>query len=333
VVASSGPVETGVFVLGMHRSGTSAVTRLVNLLGPIVPPDEDLVQPTEKNPKGYWESEALVNFQERVLAAVGCHMSCPAPLPSGWERDPRLDTLRRDAPSAVRAVFPTTPWVWKDPRHCLAFSFWQDALDVRPVVVLVNRNPLEIAASAQRIRNEQTKVYTLALWERYLREGLREIAGLRVLVVQYEDVLPDPLGWCGKAHDFLARAGVPVHSPEERDVLPFIDSELRHTAFTSSDFLADPDVTDAQRALYSALEELEGGHEELAQVALPPESATTEALLSERRRALELRRKLDSERTSSWSSKLKRSKYAAPARPLYARGKRLLRALQGGDSA
>ena len=62
------PVEVGVFVLGMHRSGTSAVTRLISLLGLGTPPEEDLVQPTDENPKGFWESESLVAFNDASCA-------------------------------------------------------------------------------------------------------------------------------------------------------------------------------------------------------------------------------------------------------------------------
>lgn len=311
----------------MHRSGTSAVTRLISLLGPHTPPEHDLVQPTAKNPKGYWESEALVNFNERVLAAVGSDIGCPLELHRGWEEDPRLDALRRDAPAEVRSIFPAAPWVWKDPRHCLVFSFWKQALDVQPVVVLVNRNPLEVTASAQRLRTDQGKVYGLALWERYLRQGLAQIAGLPVLVVRYETVLPEPLAWCERAHDFLASAGVPVHDARAEEVAEFIDVELRHTEHTRDDLFADPDVSQAQRALFDALEALEGAHEVFVPPSLPDESATTDALLTERRRVLALKHELEVERSSRWRARLRKSRYAAPARPLYARGKSLLRAL------
>ena len=67
------------------------------------------MQPTDKNPKGYWESEALVNFNERVLAAVGCDMGCPIALEPGWEKDARLDPLRQDARRAVRRSFRSLP--------------------------------------------------------------------------------------------------------------------------------------------------------------------------------------------------------------------------------
>jgi hypothetical protein len=325
----SDSVGVGVFVLGMHRSGTSAVTRLISLLGLGTPPEEDLVQPTDKNPKGYWESEALVNFNERVLAAVGCHMGCPVALEPGWENDPRLDSLRADAPRAVGEIFPVTPWVWKDPRHCLAFAFWRSVLAVKPVVVLVNRNPLEITASAQRVRNEQGKIYTLALWERYLREALGQVAGLPVLVTNYSDVLSGPIDWSARTQAFLIGSGVPARPSAEDEVLAFVDTTLRHTSFDRGDLLRDPDVSEAQRALSSALNDIEGGYASFSPPPLPDETPTTEALLTERRRAVELKRQLVLERRSSWRWRIRSSRYAAPARPIYARGRRLLKTLQG----
>jgi hypothetical protein len=322
-------VAAGVFVLGMHRSGTSAVTRLISLLGLHTPPDEDLVQPSAKNPKGYWESESLVAFNERLLRAVDCDIGCPVVLSPGWEDDPRLASLRQEAPAVVRAVFPAMPWVWKDPRHCLAFSFWRRALEIDPVVVLVNRNPLEITASALRVRSDQGEVYALALWERYLRQAVAQIAGVPVLVTSYADVLSAPLAWSERAQAFLAGAGMAARPPSEPDVLEFVDSELRHAAFSREDFLGHGDVSDGQRALFEALEGLEGRHDEFSPPALPDETPTTEALFAERRRALELKRELDEERRSRWGTRLRASRYTSPARPLYARGRRWLRALQG----
>jgi hypothetical protein len=322
-------METGVFVLGMHRSGTSAVTRLISLLGLHTPPEEDLVQPTAKNPKGYWESESLVAFNERLLWAIDCDIGCPVALEPGWERDPRLDPLRDEARKVFHEVFPHAPWVWKDPRHCLAFAFWRSVLEVDPVVVLVNRNPLEITASALRLRREQGKIYALALWERYLRQALTQLAGLPVMVTDYAQVLAGPLAWSEQAHAFLTGAGVPAHAHRDDDVLDFIDTELRHTEFTGADLLDDPDVSDAQRGLFAALAELEGRHDSFSAPALPDETPTTEPLLAERRRVLQLSRELDSERRSRWGSRLRASRYTAPARPLYAGGRRLLKALQG----
>ena len=324
-------MEAGVFVLGMHRSGTSAVTRLINLLGVRTPPEDDLVQPSEKNPAGYWESESLVAFTIRVLDTVGCDFRCPVALEPGWENDPRLDPLREDARAAVRRVFLTAPWVWKDPRHCLAFAFWRTVLPVQPVVVLVNRNPLEIAASMHRARSDEGKIYALALWERYLRQALGQITGLPVLVASYGQLMSAPLASTKRTHAFLTGAGVSAYPPREDDVLAFVDARLRHAEFTRTDVLDDRDVSDAQRALFSALEELEGSHVDFSAPILPDETPTTDALLAERRRALQIKhdlgRLLDIERQSRLTSRLRGSKFLAPARPVYASGRRLLKAL------
>lgn len=277
-------MDVGVFVLGMHRSGTSAVTRLINLLGVAAPRESDLVPANEKNRRGYWESMSLVQFNTRVLAAVDCDMSCPIALERGWERDARLDRARAEADQAVRWAFPTAPWVWKDPRNCLSFAFWRATLDIKPVAVVVHRNPLEIVASALRARPER-KIYILALWERYLRQALAQIEGLPVRVTSYGSVLADPLAWCEETRAFLGRAGVNVEEASEEQVLDFVDSDLRHAAFSVPAFLEDLEVSDAQRALFLRLTELAGHHDEFSTPALPPETPTTEILLAERRRA------------------------------------------------
>jgi hypothetical protein len=111
-------------------------------------------------------------------------------------------------------------------------------------------------------------------------------------------------------------------------VLEFIDTDLRHTEFKGADLMQDAAVSDAQRRLVDVLEDLRGAHDEFAVPELTAETPTTEALLVERRRALELKRELDRERQSQWSSKLRTSRYLSPARPLYASGRRLVGALR-----
>ena len=44
-----------IIVLGMHRAGTSAVTRLINMMGAYLGPNNLLMPASSDNPKGYWE--------------------------------------------------------------------------------------------------------------------------------------------------------------------------------------------------------------------------------------------------------------------------------------
>lgn len=316
-------------MLGMHRSGTSAVTRLISFLGLSTPEGQDLVPPSDKNPKGYWESMSLVALNARVLAAVGSDMSCPLPLAAGWENDPRLDDMREPSLHGFRAAFPKTPWVWKDPRNCLTFAFWRSLLGIPPAVVLVHRNPLEIVASSLRLRRDESKIYVLALWERYLRQALYDLEDVPVLITSYRELLAQPIAWCEQTRHVLARTGLSVHEPRAEDVRSFVDHGLRHSEFTRDDFLGDGDVSDGQKELYLTLERLEGDHDRFSRPALPAETPTTEVLLSERRRALQakldLARVLEAERESRRWARVRTSTYAAPARRVYANVRRFRR--------
>jgi hypothetical protein len=287
-------LNVGVFVLGMHRSGTSVATRLVNLLGIPTARDDDLVPPSRDNPTGFWESSSLVVFNERLLSAVGSELSCPVALDPGWERDHRLDGFYREGRQIFRRAFPHEPWVWKDPRNCLTLPFWLRALDVSPVVVLIHRNPLEIAES-YRVRYAEEKEYSFALWERYVRQALGALSELPVLVTSYERLVASPVDWCRQMSSFLVHSGIPVDPIPEPEVLGFVDSASRHVRFTRSDFEEDDVASEAQQMLFRTLENLAEAHDRFSAPQLVPETAATEVLLSERRRAV--REQLERKRT------------------------------------
>ena len=54
------PISTPIVVLGMHRSGTSALTGMLHSLGIHLGPEEDLKSPQKDNPQGFWENNTLV---------------------------------------------------------------------------------------------------------------------------------------------------------------------------------------------------------------------------------------------------------------------------------
>jgi hypothetical protein len=61
-------------VVGMHRSGTSALTRVVNLLGAALP--SQLLQldpdtPLETNELGFWEGFEANTLNNEFLASIG----------------------------------------------------------------------------------------------------------------------------------------------------------------------------------------------------------------------------------------------------------------------
>jgi hypothetical protein len=82
-----------VCVLGMHRSGTSVVTRVLNLLGVFLGPEDRLIRPATDNPRGFWEHGPIMRLNQRILARLGGHGFKPPACVPGWERSAAFDPI------------------------------------------------------------------------------------------------------------------------------------------------------------------------------------------------------------------------------------------------
>lgn len=148
-----------IVVLGMHRSGTSFVTRAINLLGAHI--GDDLIGKSNSNPAGHWEHTYSLEINRRLLEMAEAQ----------WD----------DPPNNVKAGFiskfriklflinlhkgGTTTAVWKDPRTLLTFSVWIEEI-ANYIPVFVFRHPSSVCSSLQR-RNGFTKDKSLNLWLEY----------------------------------------------------------------------------------------------------------------------------------------------------------------------
>ena len=138
-----------IFVIGMHRSGTSAVTASLAALGIALPEESNRIAASQWNERGNLESRALTDFNDRLLASQGGTWSGPPELPPGWEADPALDSWRAQAGRAFAKFLPSPPMVWKDPRNCITLPFWRTVVAEPLAAVFVYRDPLEVARSLQ----------------------------------------------------------------------------------------------------------------------------------------------------------------------------------------
>ena len=78
-------------VLGMHRSGTSALARVLSLRGAALP--RQVLPPNAGNEKGYWEPERVVALNERILQSAGLAWNdafAPGALEVAGAIDPRF---------------------------------------------------------------------------------------------------------------------------------------------------------------------------------------------------------------------------------------------------
>jgi hypothetical protein len=248
------PGPAGVIcTLGVHRSGTSLVSRMLNLLGVHLGPDARVMTAGEDNPKGYWEHRPFVDINDDILARFGGRWDVPPVFPPQWFRDPRLEDLRAKARQLMAEDFATTAlWGWKDPRTSLTLPFWQDVIGPMRYVICV-RNPAAVVDSLVRRGNGMTCDKAEQMWIGHMQAILSGTSGQPRLFVFYEDILDD---WPQALRELAAFVGDPQRADDPRvheGVSRFLEKELCHHRPSLEDLLRDPRLSFATRSLYLAL--------------------------------------------------------------------------------
>jgi hypothetical protein len=217
-------------VVGMHRSGTSAMASALARLGLALPDETDLITAGPANERGYWELRRFVTFNDRVLTYLDGNWFMPPKPGADWElsREPELVDLRSEARDFYLREFREPHMVLKDPRLCITLPFWRQIFDRPPVAVLTLRDPLDVARSL-RTRNNFPLSFGLALWRRYVQESIRSVAGLPVFIARYEHFLADPRTHIDELNAFLSAHGVAIASAQQIEhAVDAFEPELRH---------------------------------------------------------------------------------------------------------
>lgn len=250
-------------VLGMHRSGTSALARVLNLMGAYFGPEGISSGANKENPKGFWERRDVRSINDSVLHAVGCD----------WNRVSDFDL--RSLPADVIQAFDSQasklvldldahrPWLIKEPRLCLTFPLWKKFLEV-PVCLHILRHPVEVAASLLT-RNQMQISVGLALWEAYVRSALASSKDLPCVAVSHHRLMINPVTEVERLYARLSELGVPgLRMPSGHELRAFIDPELYRERSEKSEL---QQYTDApQVAIFEALDaDLSTGRECIGQ--------------------------------------------------------------------
>lgn len=185
--------RNAILISGMHRSGTSALARILNLLGadagsgllPAVRGDND---------SGYWELREIVALNNECLEHFGLSWRDPGPMPEDWLGDPWLDGWRERAGSLIRREFPDTAlFLIKDPRLSRLLPVWREVLErggIQPAVIIMLRHPLEVVASLLRRPNARMSAFQgHRLWLRYLADAEVGSRDLPRAWVRYDHLL------------------------------------------------------------------------------------------------------------------------------------------------
>ena len=134
-----GNLQMKIFIMGMHRSGTSLVTGLLQRCGLYL--GNNLLMTAKDNPKGHYEDRKFINLNNQLLLNNGGH----------WRNPPEALNYGGIRKKMERFLdsWPTDRLVgFKDPRICITFPLWYNLIHPEPIkVVYVSRPFVEIAQS------------------------------------------------------------------------------------------------------------------------------------------------------------------------------------------
>ena len=215
-----------ILVLGMHRAGTSAITRVLRAGGFACGDEEGLVGPRPENPAGFLERRDFVGLNDRLLASLGWTWDGPAAEP--LRPPPARAALVHEARTLVaRDLAPWSPWVLKDPRISLLLPWWRQVLLDRFIAVVPVRPPAEVAWSLW-VRDGLPLPLGGALWAAYHRHLAAGLEGLPVITVGYPALTTDPGGVVGEIFAALRRLGIePPPAAGETEAAAAIEPILR----------------------------------------------------------------------------------------------------------
>lgn len=240
-----------VCILGMHRSGTSLLTRILNLIGVYLGPEPDLPQPRDGNPTGHWELDEFMVLNDAILTALGGRWDAPPIFPPGWESDPSLDGVKQSARTFIQKTFCNAElWGWKDPRNCLTLPFWQQLLPNMRYVLCI-RNPVDVAHSLAQ-RDSFSVEKSSSLWVRHVTSALAHSDGKPRLVVFYEDLMTDWLTELRRVAAFLGKPEQAEKIEIQDAVREFIEKGLQHHRTSLVRTIAAPKISGRAKALFIA---------------------------------------------------------------------------------
>ena len=250
-----------VFLLGMGRSGSSALARVLSLCGGALP--LDLLSPNFANPTGYWEPAQAVALNDAFLREHGSSWyDGSLALQTGFVGAAERADFIADIAEFLSSGFENRgPIILKEPRIAALLPYWTAAaaeLGQTVKVIHMFREPGEVADSLAE-RDGLSAAHSFALWLKYNLVTERDTRGARRIFVSYDALMQD---WEIVAALCIAQLelDLTIGGETKRAVANFLSPALRHHrgAATDADAVGAP-LAGWVRRVYGILQEAEAG--------------------------------------------------------------------------
>ena len=232
-----------ILVLGMHRSGTSALSGVACALGASAP--NNLLPANFANPSGYWESLPLVEATDELLASAGSSWDDWRKLDPQWYGSNEARHFHDRLLNIVKSEYDENAlFIVKDPRLCRLMPFFSSILEemtAAPVALLSIRDPLEVAFSLRR-RDNFSISKSVALWLRHVLEAEFHSRQMPRCFISYESLLKDWRLEMRRASDATGIAWPVALETAAISIDRFLATDLHHERNETAEVERDPDL-------------------------------------------------------------------------------------------
>jgi GT2 family glycosyltransferase/glycosyltransferase involved in cell wall biosynthesis len=222
-----------IVVLGMHRSGTSAVVKALSCLG--VSLGDDFMPAGSDNPKGFFEDKAVNQLNIEMLAVIGQHwFSLSLVTDADVATLVRMGYLEKAIELVHKKMADVDVFGFKDPRVSKLLKFWKLVFarincDVRYVFCL--RHPLSVANSLRQ-RNKTPIQKGYLLWLSYNLAIVTEAQDLSLVGLDYDQLMEQPLS---AVQCLAGRLNLAIDwNVTNQFATDFLDKTLRHSKFDAA---------------------------------------------------------------------------------------------------
>ena len=242
-----------IVVLGMHRSGTSAVARGLQVMG--VELGDRMMPPAENNNiTGFWEDVDLNALNIEIMSALGQDWNYLSPIKaSNIEFLLEKGYFLRAAKLLQQKIGTKSIFGFKDPRVAKLLPFWKEVFrhcQVSVNYVFAIRHPFSVAQSLSR-RDGLDAERSYVLWLGHVIGGLVGTVGETCVIVDYDRLMQSP----DRELTRIAKGMGLVIDQEKLKPYKneFLSPELRHSVYDLNDLAIDDACLPLVREVYTAL--------------------------------------------------------------------------------
>jgi hypothetical protein len=256
-----------VVVLGMHRSGTSALTRSLQLLG--IDLGQNMLPVAADNEKGFWEDADINALNVSALQSLGSDWHHLKGIDEGHVQDLKERGFVLKAAKLLQTKLADVDiFGFKDPRVAILLPFWKEVFSQCGLLVdylFAIRHPTSVAKSLQK-RNGIDIEKSYLLWLNYVVKSIEHGAEHGGIIIDYDNFMRFPDREIERLAAHL-RLNIDAAALKEYRAR-FLDADLRHTVYEAKDLAKDATCPPLVREVYEFLLDIATGQQELDTIAL-----------------------------------------------------------------